>query len=76
MFSKVPNNENHKNWDLIYLIGYIFFFSQQVNGDLILTIVIIFKFMSDNLKDLLRFLRRDYPHTRDVFKESVNGTLC
>ena len=45
------------------------FFPQQVNGDLILTIVIIFKFMSDNLKDLLRFLRRDDPHTRDVFKQ-------
>ena len=25
--------------------------------------------MSDNLKDLLRFLRRDDPHTRDVFKQ-------
>jgi timeless len=25
--------------------------------------------LSDNLKDLLRFLRRDDPQTRDVFKQ-------
>ena len=32
LFSKVPNNENHKNWDSIYLIGYIFFFSTSKWG--------------------------------------------
>jgi hypothetical protein len=37
----------------------------------VLFVIFNFKFLplADNLKDLLRFLRRDDPQTRDVFKQ-------